>query len=884
MKKLLLSLVLILVLCISMIPPIIFANQNQVDEDGNQLITDVIELYMKEPKLNEQVFFEIKGKEDAPYRVSIEKWKYRSYPGGGKEHQTFKKVSQALFEEAMYDCIIKVTPNDGYAFPETLSAKPILHVDDQTYEVDYTKPLHLQNLPNVEISHRFKIGNAIAPLKVNELSLAYEPLEIGKPGNFVAPVSEDANYNMEVKILDEIKATILTENDVITKGNCYRVLVACVAKPGYEFPYEGVANIQAYDTNGEPFGAYSHDRDKIILNRVYDFRDPEFESIHLRFSRPNVGDLIRDTQQPVPVFDEENNQYEIKSMEIKQSDPNDTVYKQDCGYTCVLNIHPKEGYRLINYDNKKNISVVDQYGEQYHCGKIWKFRMHNRIPMDYLQLEIHYSVPETRKVTFKVEHGTWKDGTKDDIVVEVPIYNHISVLPENQVPTGMIPDEFFEGGQWNETPNTSALEYMKDVEYIYQFKKKENVATIQLHIVNGRWMTNDRLHSDDIFIYVPLIDGKGKLDSELLPKHFVRDHGCEFGEWDERFDFSPGAITEDKVYIYECPRVIYQPVTYSIIYDTNDGSKPIIDSHEGDDIYFSYYIPEKLTPKREGYTFTGWNSKQDGSGKDYVIEEYFMMEYKEPTLQLYAQWKQQPHCAISFTHSDSTIALPKDMLIYANAQKQYQVKIPNDIIPTKDGHDFIGYQLINHSDKTYYQPNDIITLTKAGQYQLTPVFEERKETMITLSYDANGGTNVPEQQGSIFKSEDVTFTISSTIPVKDGYSFIGWKAMVNGKEILVQPNDYINLRENTCLYAQWEPIKQDDVIVNPKPDEPNPSIKPEEPSKPNKQENIVIPSIKDEVKKIEDMVDEHLEAYIIPGVAIVAVVLVLLLLMKKHHK
>ena len=75
-----------------------------------------------------------------------------------------------------------------------------------------------------------------------------------------------------------------------------------------------------------------------------------------------------------------------------------------------------------------------------------------------------------------------------------------------------------------------------------------------------------------------------------------------------------------------------------------------------------------------------------------------------------------------------------------------------------------------------------------------------------LSYDANGGTGAPSAEAAV-SSEDTqgnrTKIVSSTIPTRDGYTFIGWNTQPGGGGTSKSAGDNIVLTSDVVLYAQW---------------------------------------------------------------------------------
>ena len=68
-----------------------------------------------------------------------------------------------------------------------------------------------------------------------------------------------------------------------------------------------------------------------------------------------------------------------------------------------------------------------------------------------------------------------------------------------------------------------------------------------------------------------------------------------------------------------------------------------------------------------------------------------------------------------------------------------------------------------------------------------------------ITYNANGGSGAPAAQ-RVLKGKD--FYISKKIPVRSGYSFLGW-GNKNDREAKISPNHCVSANKNYTLYAVW---------------------------------------------------------------------------------
>lgn len=73
-------------------------------------------------------------------------------------------------------------------------------------------------------------------------------------------------------------------------------------------------------------------------------------------------------------------------------------------------------------------------------------------------------------------------------------------------------------------------------------------------------------------------------------------------------------------------------------------------------------------------------------------------------------------------------------------------------------------------------------------------------TYYTLSFNANGGQNCPSSQRA---KKNTSFAISSQIPNRSGYSFLGWSTSKSASSPSCYPNQSVSLSGNATLYAVW---------------------------------------------------------------------------------
>ena len=94
------------------------------------------------------------------------------------------------------------------------------------------------------------------------------------------------------------------------------------------------------------------------------------------------------------------------------------------------------------------------------------------------------------------------------------------------------------------------------------------------------------------------------------------------------------------------------------------------------------------------------------------------------------------------------------------------------------------------------------------------IFEKEIETY-TVQYDANGGNGAPATQT---KTHGVALTLSSTVPTRTGFTFLGWAESSTATSAQYQPGGSFSKDADTTLYAVWnqqpgEPPVTDEAAI-----------------------------------------------------------------------
>ena len=356
----------------------------------------------------------------------------------------------------------------------------------------------------------------------------------------------------------------------------------------------------------------------------------------------------------------------------------------------------------------------------------------------------------------------------------------------------------------------------------------------------------------------------------LTANSFTRQ-GYDFAGW--RFeDKAAGKQYADKAQVNNLTDVMYKTVTmyaqwtphkYTIKFDKNradaTGSTASID--------MTFDVAKKLT--KNGFTsastsFSGWNTKADGSGTFYPDEASVinLTETDGDTVTLYAVWGDK-RFVVTFvdgiTNSTITVArvtYGKDAIPptkpyhrgynavgwdgdYTNVTENRTIILNYDPIAysiqfngneatggstpvqqmhfdeeqalnangfTKTGYTFAGWKLGNkNSGAPYSDKEKVVNLTDIDGATIT-MYAQWAPNEYTVKYDANGGTGSMDDQTMTY---DIPDQLHANAFNRNGYTWSGWRRD-NAKTGTAYRHrqEVVNLLTSgsTTMYAQWDAI------------------------------------------------------------------------------
>ena len=234
---------------------------------------------------------------------------------------------------------------------------------------------------------------------------------------------------------------------------------------------------------------------------------------------------------------------------------------------------------------------------------------------------------------------------------------------------------------------------------------------------------------------------------------------------------------------------------YTVTFDANSGSGTMEPQE------FEADKAEVLTANaftRDGYTFTGWNTKADGSGVSYTDEQSVTVS---GDMTLYAQWKQNPRQVTVTTDGNGTVSVEPNPAVPGAG-------VVLKVTPAE------GYELdelkVNNGAVTVSQNEDGTYTFKMPDEDaaVTATFKQIEDTVsytVTITNDGNGTGSANPASG-----ETGTEVTLSAAP-KSGYQFKEWQVVSGG--VTVENDKFTIGTENVEIKAIFEKVPEETIYT-----------------------------------------------------------------------
>lgn len=247
--------------------------------------------------------------------------------------------------------------------------------------------------------------------------------------------------------------------------------------------------------------------------------------------------------------------------------------------------------------------------------------------------------------------------------------------------------------------------------------------------------------------------------------------------------------------------------TYTLHYNLNGGAgAPPSDQSLTDTDSSVIFAVTSDAPSREGFDFLGWSTDSSATSAEYTAGKKITVASSNPEVTLYAVWGGKHTYTLNYNANGGTGAPNSDTFV--STEDEHAFVISSDT-PTRDGYAFAGWATSNTATTYEYKAGWTVNLTADDDTKTLYAVWLQNHTY-SLSYSANGGTGAPSAQQKTTTKASATFTISSTIPSREGYTFLGWANSETATEKEYSRGSSITVSSpSTTLYAVWSSESSD---------------------------------------------------------------------------
>ncbi|MBQ3194540.1 MAG: InlB B-repeat-containing protein [Oscillospiraceae bacterium] len=220
-------------------------------------------------------------------------------------------------------------------------------------------------------------------------------------------------------------------------------------------------------------------------------------------------------------------------------------------------------------------------------------------------------------------------------------------------------------------------------------------------------------------------------------------------------------------------------------------------------------------PTRTGYTFLGWATSSTASSASYYPGRSYTFSRNTT---LYAVWQAATAIPADVTNSNFSASISfgggykmysfrptssRQLTIESSGSQDTKIFVYNssgtEITSNDDGGTNSNFKLqyTFSANTTYYIKVMYYGASTTGTINFNvkgPV-----PTTYTITYNANGGTGAPSSQ-----TTTGTLTLSSTLPSRTGYTFLGWATSSSATTATHLPGRSYSFTGSTTLYAVWQ--------------------------------------------------------------------------------
>jgi len=211
-------------------------------------------------------------------------------------------------------------------------------------------------------------------------------------------------------------------------------------------------------------------------------------------------------------------------------------------------------------------------------------------------------------------------------------------------------------------------------------------------------------------------------------------------------------------------------------------------------------VVSNAAPTRTGFTFIGWSTEPTSASAQYFAGSRISMGSDKT---LYAVWLQVTYTLNYHANVGSGAPDPQAAGINTNATI-------SSVTPTRQGYAFQGWATVSSASGPQYYPGNLIYMD--GNRTLYAIWKQYAQKQYTITYNIDGASDAPAAHTAFDNS---FVNLSSTIPVRSGYTFAGWSTSLSAADAQYSAGQQVSINGNLNLYAVWHSDTQYAVTYHP---------------------------------------------------------------------
>ena len=327
----------------------------------------------------------------------------------------------------------------------------------------------------------------------------------------------------------------------------------------------------------------------------------------------------------------------------------------------------------------------------------------------------------------------------------------------------------------------------------------------------------------------------------MIPSIEPTRSGYTFLGWDTSPTATSATYQPGDWYYTNANRTFYAvwrkngPATYTISYDANGGSGAPGSQTKTENVTLTL---SPVSPRRTGYTFKGWATNKFMPGAQYQpggkytanasVTLYALWECAHTSTEKKwttgCEWKTVcKNCGATISSSTTHGPFSYGAWEYYSTGQHKRVKECNygdysttEYASHKATTRYEQYSASQHKKYSHctdcdttigsvsYENHSFTSTTSNGQVVSTCSlcgYTKTSAQTYTISYNANGGSNAPSSQTKV---HGVTLTLSSSVPYRFNYEFVGWSTNSNSSVASYYAGGSYTGNASVTLFAVWK--------------------------------------------------------------------------------